>query len=89
MGSLILTIAPSTVFNASSTRVNKNLKAAPCDNTLILFISASVSFLIDVYPSIKFFALVTLKLKLPFKPSKHRALKQIAISKAKKSSQEK
>ena len=36
-----------------------------------------------MYPSIKFFALVTLKLKLLFRPSKHKALKQIAISKAK------
>ena len=45
--------------------------------------------LIELYPSIKFFALVTLKLKLFFDPSKHKALKQIAISKAKKSSQEK
>ena len=89
MGSLIFTIAPSTVFKASNTRVNKNLKAAPWDKTLILFNSSCVSFLTDVYPSIKFFAFVTLKLRSFFRPSKQRALKQIAISNAKKSSHEK
>ena len=77
------------MFKVSNTLVSKNLRAAPWERTFMLFFSLSVSFLIEVYPSIKFLAFVTLKLKLFFKPSKQRALKQMAISNAKKSSQEK
>ena len=75
-------MAPSTVFSASKTLVSKNLKAAPWESVLILSFSSSVSFLIELYPSIKFLALVTLKLRLFCSPSKHKALKQIAISNA-------
>ena len=89
MGSFTFTIAPSTVFRASKTLVSKNLKAAPWDKVFKLFFSISVIFRIELYPSIKFLAFVTLKLKFSFAPSKHRALKQIAISNAKKSLHEK
>ena len=53
IGSLILTIAPSTLFNASNTRVSKNLKAAPWDKTLILFNSSWDNFFIDGYTSVR------------------------------------
>ena len=79
---MTFTIAFSSVFKASKTLVSKNLNAAPCDKTLILFFSSSDSFLIEEYPSIKFFAFVTLKLKLFLFPSKQSALKQIATSNA-------
>ena len=82
MGSLTFTIAPSTVLIASKTLVSKNLKDAPCDKILMLSLSCVVNFRTDVYPSINFLAFVTLKLKLSFTPSKHNALKHIAISKA-------
>ena len=46
------------------------------------FFSSSTNFLLFSYPSMNFFAFVTLKLKFSFLPSKHKAFRHIAISKA-------
>ena len=47
-GSFTFTIAPSTLLSVSKTLVNKKRKAAPCESTLILFLSSSVSRLTEL-----------------------------------------
>ena len=71
--------------NALQNLVNRdqnNEMNPPLDNNFIFPFSSSDSFLIELYPSIKFLDLVTLKLRFFGTPSKHNALKQIAISNA-------
>ena len=66
-----------------SEKLNELLRFVICSVNLQQFYRAIIfSFLIELYPSIKFLALVTLKLRFSGTPSKHNALKQIAISNA-------